>query len=235
MHVYSEQIAYHYATYRPPLHQLILDEALSNRQFTTGLDIGCGTGYSAIALLSHCQQVQAVDNSQPMLDRAVQDPCITYHLGRAEELPVADRSVDVVTFAGVLSYLNAPTVTAELKRVSRPKSLIIPYDFEIIFDDLQRLLTLPDANQNDTYDHACNLSDQPGVSTLKQTSRQVELPVSGHQAAHALLSDESRYNLLAEKYDTAKPFDHIARELEDARWSGTLHAKTYLSVHQLNI
>ncbi len=59
--IYDDQIARHYAAYRPPLHQLIINEALENQLFEVGLDIGCGTGCSAIALADRCRQVFGVD------------------------------------------------------------------------------------------------------------------------------------------------------------------------------
>lgn len=55
---YDEAIAYHYNAYRPPLHEVILSQVLGkDERFQNGLDIGCGTGYSAIALAKYCSQV----------------------------------------------------------------------------------------------------------------------------------------------------------------------------------
>ncbi len=84
---YDSVVAEHYAAFRPPLHRLILERMIRpNESFQTGLDVGCGTGYSAIALAKYCDRVFGLEASQPMLDRARQHPKITYTCGTAENL-----------------------------------------------------------------------------------------------------------------------------------------------------
>ncbi len=233
MHIYDGQIARHYAAYRPPLHKLILDEALDGRQFGTGLDVGCGTGYSAIALAERCERVIAVDHSQAMLDRATEHPRITYLLGSGDELPVHDASIDLVTFAGVLSYLNAGDVAVELRRVCRNGALVLAYDFDVILGDLVELFSLEDVSPDDPYDHAANLSGQDEVSTLTTTSRPVELSVTQQQAAHILLSDKARYDPLAARLQSADPFAWVVETLDREQWPGALKAKIYYSLHRV--
>ena len=233
MHIYGEHIARHYAAYRPPLHRLIADEALTGLRFKTGLDVGCGTGYSAIALADKCERVFAVDHSQPMLDLAVANPKVTYLLGSGDALPIQDASVDVATFAGVLPYLNTHAVFRELKRVCRPGAFIIPYDFEIIPGDLMLLFSTADPHVADTYDHACNFSGLAGISTLKQVSRIVELRTTGEQAAHILLSDQSRYEHLASLLKSSDPFERIVDEFRCVQWPGALIARIHYSLHRL--
>ena len=65
---YTETVAAHYAAYRPPLHPHILKRVLSNAgTFAVGLDIGCGTGRSSVALTPFCERVFAIDPSDSML------------------------------------------------------------------------------------------------------------------------------------------------------------------------
>lgn len=232
MHIYNEQIALHYAAYRPPLHRLILDEVLNGRQFETGLDIGCGTGYSAIALLEYCEHVMAVDCSQAMLASAIENPDVTYFLGRGEELPIEDASVDVATFAGVLSYLDTQAIVSELKRVCRPGSIVVPYDFEIILDDILQQFSLPDIGMDETYDHACSLADGAGISTLDSVARVIDLNMSAQQLAHIVLSEKARYDLLVDKFQTPDPFDQVVERIEQANWTGSLDTKIYFSIHE---
>ena len=52
---YDSFTAMHYAAYRPPLHEVILDKTIEGK-FDLGLDVGCGTGTSSIALASFLQQ-----------------------------------------------------------------------------------------------------------------------------------------------------------------------------------
>lgn len=233
MHIYDEQIARHYAAYRPPLHQVIVDEVLGDRRFGNGSDVGCGTGYSTIALTDYCEQVIGVDQSQSMLDKATKHAKVEYRLGTGEELPIEDNSIDLVTFAGVLFYLDAEETVAELSRVCRDNALLFPYDFEVLLGELMQVFGLPADRDDSGYDHACNLSGNSGVSTLKQVSRTVKFDVSNQEAAHILLSDKSRHAPIADLYGESDPFDRVVEKLTDLQWSGELTAEIYFSLHQL--
>lgn len=71
---YDRAIATHYSAYRPPLHDIILEYVLlENEIFSVGLDVGCGTGYSAIALTKYCSQVHGIEPSSSMLQEAIED------------------------------------------------------------------------------------------------------------------------------------------------------------------
>ena len=87
---YNESVASHYSAYRPPLHQLILQRAeLGTATFPIGLDVGCGTGRSSVALADFCEQVFAIDPSQPMLDAATPHHCdhLPKRIGRKDSCP----------------------------------------------------------------------------------------------------------------------------------------------------
>ena len=235
MNIYDEQIARHYAAYRPSLHQLIINEALENQQFEIGLDIGCGTGCSTIALVERCRQVFGIDSSQHMLDRASKTSKVAYLHGSGEDLPIPDASIDLVTFAGVLSYLNKKAVVRELKRVCRNNALILSYDFKILFDDLIKVFPLAETNVDNVYDHTCDLSDQASISILKQESRLTELGATEKQAAHILLSDKGHYDLLAKLFDSIDPLDQVVYKLNQVGFSGVFKAKIYYSLHRLEM
>lgn len=233
MHIYDEKIASHYAAYRPALHQAIVEEVFIGQAFDTGLDIGCGTGRSTLALADICSKIFGVDSSRRMLDKATENPKITYLFGSAHDLPIPDASIDMVTFAGVLSYLDAEAATRELKRVCRNNARVCAYDFDIILEDLLRAFGLPEPNSDDPYDHACNLSGQTGLSTLKVVSRVVDLTVTGPQAAHLLLSEKPHYDRLCELLGVPDPFDPIVDGLKRVQWSGRLKANIYYALHQI--
>ena len=104
---YDEAVAAHYAAYRPPLHQLILQRSgIGTEQFSVGLDVGCGTGRSSAALVDFCEHVYAMDPSQSMIDAAVPHQAITYIKGSGERMPIVDQSIDIVTFAQSLQHCN---------------------------------------------------------------------------------------------------------------------------------
>ena len=134
---YTTTIAKHYASFRPPLHRLILNRMVRPLEsFQNGLDMGCGTGYSTIALIEYCERVFGLDLNQAMLDEAEQHPRIHYICGDGAYgiglIPV--QAFDVVTFAGSLFYMKTDKLRSELARVCKPNGSVFVYDFEVLLD-----------------------------------------------------------------------------------------------------
>lgn len=231
MHVYDEQTARHYAAYRPPLHQLILDEALGRMRFQTGLDVGCGTGVSTLALAPYCEEVFGVDNSSAMLNQSQSHPKLTYRLGTAQDLPVESRSVDVVTMAGVLSYLDQQGMIEELGRVCQPQAIVVPYDFKVDSNELLRLVGLPERPDTTDYDHACNLSWSSRMTVFARRTRRIELSMTADQAVHVLLSNTHRYAALAKLHPQALLFENVRERLARSDWSGCVEVQIFYAVH----
>ena len=96
----------------------------------TVLDLGCGAGLDSILAarrVGPSGKVIGVDMIEDMLDKArsnagaVGISNIEWHLADAEDLPLADDTVDVVIANGVLNLCpDKPKVLAELHRVLRP-------------------------------------------------------------------------------------------------------------------
>ena len=214
MDSYTEKIASHYATYRPPLHSIILKKVLAGSSgFQNGLDIGCGTGYSTIALADYCSTVVGIDPSQSMLERSVEHPRVNYLKGLAENIPLQDHSVDIVTFAGSLFYVDLKKVSSEMKRICKKDAVIIPYDFEILVDEPLSLLEI-DLEETDTkYDHTINFSGMDGFEEIVNKEEQVNIECTGTQLAHLLLSDPHQYDRIAEKYRAENPFEKLRESL----------------------
>jgi SAM-dependent methyltransferase len=89
------------------------------------LDLGAGTGKLTAALLDAGHRVIAVDPSEQMLAqlRAVA-PAAEVRVGSAEQIPVADASVDVVTVAQAWHWFDADRAAAQCRRVLRPDGLL---------------------------------------------------------------------------------------------------------------
>ncbi len=99
------------------------------------LDVGCGPGILAAALAPYAGEVVAYDLTPEMLERARQR-CqeaglqnVRFDLGRAENLPFADQSFDVVVTRATLHHFSDPQlVVGEMVRVTRPHGKIVVTD-----------------------------------------------------------------------------------------------------------
>lgn len=85
------------------------------------LDLGAGTGKLTRALAARGLEVIAVDPSPKMLDQlraAVPDAIV--HEGSAEDIPVADASVDAVLVAQAWHWVDQSLALPSVARVLRP-------------------------------------------------------------------------------------------------------------------
>lgn len=209
---YDDQAAAHYAAYRPPLHVLILERALGHdARFDTGLDIGCGTGYSALALAKYCQRVVGIDPSASMLERAVPHERVTYLEGSGGEIPLPNASADLITFAGSLVYSDSKATRAEMQRVGRADALVVVYDFEILLSDPLYRLGLSEPASD--YDHARNLSGRHGFIEQSVCIESIELAMSGDELTHVILSDSTRLDRLRAQFREDDLFRTVGQRL----------------------
>jgi SAM-dependent methyltransferase len=231
---YNQQTAFHYAAYRPPLHALILKEIMSQGEvFEHGLDIGCGTGYSAIALATYCQNVSGIDRSEAMLRKAMPHAKISYLFGSGEAIPLPNQSVDVLTFAGSFFYLETDLVIKELQRVCRPEAAIICYDFEVLLDTTLEECGVSIPKSDSDYDHEANFSRHQEFVTLSADRKRIELPVNPSELAHIILSLPKRYEAFVEKYTLADPYPRLLAELGERKKSHSLQVNTFFSRFRL--
>ncbi len=64
--------AIHYSIFRPFLHKPILNKCIaSEEKYDIGLDIGCGTGQSSIALMEFCNKVIGIEPREEMLQKSI--------------------------------------------------------------------------------------------------------------------------------------------------------------------
>jgi len=231
---YNSIVANHYAAYRPPIHHMILRRVLPSQEtYGNGLDIGCGTGYSTVALTEHCEHVYGVDPSPSMLSKATKHERIRYLTGAGDCIPLLDNSVDLVTFAGSLFYAKNEATFQELKRVCRKGAIVIVYDFEILLEDsLLRLgVGLPDGSSN--YNHALNLSDVTDFTESLVRTEKIQLAATAPEFAHILLSNLDRYNVFVKKYGVNDPFSVIVRTIESTEKEFPLQADVYYAKYLL--
>lgn len=86
----------------------------------TVLELGTGTGLATPALLSRAASVVCSDLGPKMLRRAVDKLAVPAVVARAEALPFADASFDLVCGAQMWHWVDGPGAAREVTRVLRP-------------------------------------------------------------------------------------------------------------------
>ena len=207
-----------------------------NAYFNSGLDVGCGTGRSTIALAKYCDSVIGIDPSQQMLDNAIQASNIKYLNGSLEELTLKSDFFDIVTLAGSLYYAKSQKLYDEILRVSKSASQIIIYDFEMVLEFRHDLPYEILGNNKSKYNHEINFSGLLDeklklVQTLKEKSN---LSISPSDLAHLILSEKRTYEQLALKWGAGKVFEN-SREILRAKSYGKNHeieANIFYTIYQ---
>lgn len=102
------------------------------------LDVGCGNGAFTEEIIRHAapRSIVGIDPSPGQLDFArgrESAASATFVLGDAENLPVADRSVDVSTMGLVIAFVpNPERALSEMRRVTRPGGVIHTYMWDLV-------------------------------------------------------------------------------------------------------
>jgi SAM-dependent methyltransferase len=87
-------------------------------------DCATGSGQAAAQLASHFVRVVATDASGAQLSAATAHPRVTYRVAAEDGSGAGDRSVDLITVAQALHWLNLPRFYAEVRRVLKPAGAI---------------------------------------------------------------------------------------------------------------
>ena len=95
------------------------------------LDLGCGAGYTAVALARQGYRVDALDGAQTMLDMTASRAhaagvMLTTSIGDAHELKFDQGTFDLVVALGVIPWLHSPhKALSEMRRVLKPGGFLI--------------------------------------------------------------------------------------------------------------
>ena len=131
----SAEVAARYARVRPFFHAEVaarLRAFAGVERFERALDVGCGSGQSALALAAVAGQVIAVDASQSMLNEAPAHPNVCYRLGFAEELiaeldPEAGK-FDLVSAGSALHWFDQQRFYAQCRELLAEAGLLAIYN-----------------------------------------------------------------------------------------------------------
>ncbi len=119
-----------YAAFRPRYPDALFDllAAVAPAR-EAAWDCATGTGQAALGLARHFARVIATDASDAQIAHATPHPQITYRVASAERSGLEDRSVDLVTAAQALHWLDRPRFWAEARRVLRPAGVIAVWTY----------------------------------------------------------------------------------------------------------
>ena len=232
--MYESTTAKHYAAYRPPLHKTILEKIFTlpaNRQ--RGLDIGCGTGLSCQALTRYCDHVIGIDPSLDMLGEAATQPGISYLNADGQRIPLSGNSIDVVTLAGSLNYLNRKLLIAEITRVCRPGAEIAIYDFEIDLSHFQSRFAVDTSIDSGSYNHRLNLSGFSEVEEIFVVSAELMFHPEAGEITHLLLADDRWYGSLQKEFHPRNVFESLKRDIESMDTLFQVKSRIYYSMYRL--
>jgi SAM-dependent methyltransferase len=94
-------------------------------------DCAAGNGQATVALAERFARVTATDASAAQIAQAPRRPNITWRVGLARESGLPDASVDLVTVAQALHWIDLPSFYAEVGRVLVPQGLLAVWCYGI--------------------------------------------------------------------------------------------------------
>jgi SAM-dependent methyltransferase len=127
----SPAMAAGYARWRPAVHPLVVERiaAYVGRRRRV-LDVGCGAGKSTAPLKQIADECFGIEPSVAMvLGAPAVAPGAHFAAAQAEHLPVRSASIDLITAAGSLNWVDVDVFFAEARRVLVPGGMVVVYDF----------------------------------------------------------------------------------------------------------
>lgn len=126
-------VARGYALYRPtypPELYAYLAALVPRRRLAW--DCATGNGQAAVGLAAHFERVVATDLSDSQIAHAVAHPRVAYHVAPAESTGLAANSVDLITVAQGLHWLDLSRFYTEAQRVLAPGGAVAAWCYNLL-------------------------------------------------------------------------------------------------------
>ncbi|XP_040212025.1 putative methyltransferase DDB_G0268948 [Rana temporaria] len=139
-----------------------MEERLS-KPYGFAVDAGCGTGQNTRTLAPYFKKVLGIDISEAQIEEARKapgSPNVTYSACPAEEVPVGDASVDLLTASIAAHWFNIEPFLKEVDRILKPGGCLAIFTFylsiEVHYKDCTEQMTQVFAEMIDSlvpYEH----------------------------------------------------------------------------------
>ena len=102
----------------------------SESSFKTMVDVGCGSGQSTLMWADDFSSILGIDISQSQIENAPrQFPNINFQVSDAYNIPVKDSSIDLVTTAQTMHWLDKQSFYTEVNRVLKASGVLAVYGY----------------------------------------------------------------------------------------------------------
>ncbi|XP_077975586.1 uncharacterized protein LOC120332861 [Styela clava] len=137
----GERVAEQYAKYRPSYPTIVPDaimKYLKNGRFVKGqgkygkmLDVGCGNGILSTQIFApHFNSILGIDISEAQINKARKlntYPNVVYEISDGYTFPVEASSVDLITCASAIHFMDVKKFEEECERVLKPGGCCAAY------------------------------------------------------------------------------------------------------------
>lgn len=130
---HSSEYSQHRPTYPPELFEYLSTLVPSHE---AAWDCATGNGQAAIALAEYFQKVYASDASEMQIAHAFPHPRIQYSVALAEDSHLPEKSVELITLATAIHWIDTDKFAYEARRVIKPGGILAVWNYtRCIIDD----------------------------------------------------------------------------------------------------
>jgi hypothetical protein len=121
-----------YARYRPTYPVALFEYLASVSPRTDRVwDCATGSGQAALGLAPHFRDVVATDASERQIANAAPHPRVRYMVAASERSGLAPASIDLITVAAALHWLELDAFYREVRRVSAPGAIVAAWTYDL--------------------------------------------------------------------------------------------------------
>jgi SAM-dependent methyltransferase len=122
-----------YQRYRPSYPPALFEWlATQTQQHTLAWDCATGNGQAALALAGHFDKVIASDASAQQISQCKPHPGVEFTVAPAEQPPLADASVDLITVAQALHWFDQTAFFQQAVRVLKDQGVLAVWSYGLL-------------------------------------------------------------------------------------------------------